>query len=84
MCDYCEGRKPLTDKVYDDGSKFDDHLSTKIAFWGNVPVIISEYKEKNFRWLFCKELTKEQKRFLAQKWAVPINYCPKCGKRIAE
>lgn len=81
MCDYCEGKKPLTDKVYDDDSKFDDRLSTRIVFIGKVPVIMSEYKVKNFNWSFCR-FTKEQKEFLAQKWAVGITYCPVCGKNL--
>ena len=83
MCAYCEGKKPLTDKVYNDGSKFDDRLSTRIEFLGRVPVIVSEYKEKNFRWPFCK-LTNEQKKFLAQKWSVGITYCPICGKKLID
>lgn len=81
MCDYCESEKTLTDKVYDDGSKFDDRLSTRIEFIGKVPVIVSEYKEKNLELPSCR-LTKEQKAFLAQKWAVEITYCPICGKRF--
>ncbi|RGU94946.1 hypothetical protein DWW31_05205 [Clostridium sp. AF15-17LB] len=83
MCDYCEGNKPLTDKVYDDGSKFDDRLSTRIEFMGKVPVIISEYKTKNFNWPFCK-LTEEQKTFLACKWAVVIKFCPVCGRKLTD
>lgn len=53
MCDYCEGRKTLTDKVHENGSKFNDSLSTRIEFFGRVPVITSEYKTKNFNWPFC-------------------------------
>lgn len=48
MCEYCEGKTPLTDKVYDDGSKFDDRLSTRIEYFGVNPMIVSEYKKKNF------------------------------------
>lgn len=84
MCEYCEGKKPLTDKIYDDGSRFDDKLSTRIEFLGVVPMIISEYKKKNFHWIFCKNMTEEQKEFLSKKWAVPITYCPKCGKKLYE
>ncbi len=83
MCDYCEGKKPLTDKIYDDGSKFDDRLSTRIEYLGRIPMIVSEYKEENFHWSFCN-LTNEQKNFLAKKWAVEITYCPICGKRLID
>lgn len=82
MCDYCEGKKPLTDKIYDDGTEFNDALSTRIEFIGNIPVIISEYKTKNFNWPFCDVLSKEQKTLLAKKWAVEIEYCPRCGKKL--
>ena len=82
MCDYCEGRKPLTDKTYEDGSKFNDRLSTRIEFIGIVPVIVSEYKTKNFNWPFCNMLSQEQKKFLAKKWAVEIKFCPCCGKKL--
>ena len=83
MCDYCECKKPLTDKVYEDGSKFDDRLSVRIEYLGSIPIIVSEYKKKNFNWPFCK-LTEEQKDFLAKKWAVSINCCPMCGKKLVE
>ncbi len=84
MCKYCEGKLPLTDKVYDDGSRFDDRLSTRIEQLGRVTMIVSEYKKKNFHWPFCRGLTETQKDFLSQKWAVPIIYCPKCGKKLYE
>lgn len=84
MCEYCEGKSPLTDKVYDDGSKFDDRLSTRIEYLGINPMIVSEYKKKNLDWPFCKVLTEEQKRFLTKRWAVNINYCPMCGKELSK
>ncbi|NMB95179.1 MAG: hypothetical protein GYA02_00970 [Clostridiaceae bacterium] len=82
MCDYCEGKKPLTDKIYDDGSKFDDMLSTRIEYMGNIPMIVSEYKISNFHWPFCNVLTQEEKKSLSQTWAVTIEYCPKCGSKL--
>ena len=84
MCDYCGGKSPLTDKVYDDGSKFDDRLSTRIEYFGEMPMIVSEYKKKNFDWPFCKVLTEEQKGYLAEKWAVNIKYCPMCGRKLID
>ena len=84
MCDYCEGKKPLTDKIYDDGTKFDDRLSTRIEYLGKMPILTSEYKEKNFHWPFCNKLTNEQKQFLAQTWGVEITYCPICGKKLID
>lgn len=82
MCKYCAGKEPLTDKVHEDGSKFDDRLSTKIEFFGSVPVLTSEYKAENFNWPFCNMLSQEQKKFLAKKWAVEIKFCPCCGKKL--
>lgn len=84
MCEYCSGKQPLTDKTYDDGSKFDDRLSTRIEKLGKVPVIVSEYKKKNFHWPFCRNLTEEQKEFLSEKWAVKIKFCPMCGEKLYE
>ena len=81
MCDYCDGKKPLTDKVYDDGSRFDDRLSTRIEFLGKCPMIVAEYKTPNFGWPVCK-WTEEHKQILEKKWAVNIVYCPVCGKKL--
>ncbi|MGF7011966.1 hypothetical protein M2146_002520 [Lachnospiraceae bacterium PF1-22] len=74
----------MTDKEYSDGSRFDDRLSTRIEYIGKVPVLVSEYKEKNFRWPCCKSLSEDNKRFLAQKWSVDISFCPKCGEKLIE
>lgn len=85
MCEYCGGKKPLTDKVYDDGSKFDDRLSTRIDYIGKVPVIESQVKEKHFHWPFIrKSLTDEQIKFCCSKWAVQIKFCPMCGELLQE
>lgn len=68
MCEYCESKKPLTDKIYDDGTKFDDWLSTRIEYFGETPIIVSEYKKKNFDFPFCMFLTEDQKVCLSQTW----------------
>lgn len=82
MCEYCERKTPLTDKIYADGTKFDDRLSTRIEYFGNQPSIVSEYKKDNFNWPFCNGLTELQKDFLSKKLLVFITYCPMCGKKL--
>lgn len=85
MCEFCEGKTPLTNKVYDDGSKFDDSQSTRIEYMGKMPTLVSEVKEKHFNWTFIKnKLTDEQIKFCCDKWAVVINFCPICGEKLQE
>lgn len=80
-CEYCRGEKPLTDKTYDDGSKFDDAQGTHIEKFGTGYMLVSYIKSKYFD--FCKTLTPSQREFLPQRWAVRIDYCPKCGKDLS-
>lgn len=80
MCEYCEGEKPLTDKVYDDGSKFDDSRGISIEYLGKMPILKAYIKPKYFSWF--KYLTDEQIKFLCGDWAVEIVYCPRCGKKL--
>jgi len=85
-CEYCRGEKPLTDKVYDDGSKFDDLHGTSIEYIGKVPIIVSYIKPKYFKIFkgLIKNMTDEQVHLLCCRWAVTINECPICGKPLTE
>lgn len=81
MCEYCEGKKPLTDKVYDDGSKFDDSQGMSIGYMGKMPILKAYIKPKYF-FLFRKILNDEQIKIMCGEWAVEIVYCPRCGKKL--
>ena len=81
MCEYCEGKKPLTDKVYGDGTKFDDYYSTRIEHLeGLNPTLVSEIKRAAFHNYYG--LPEEVYQSFADSWAVEINYCPICGKNL--
>ena|GEM_PF-2696594 len=85
-CEYCRGEKPLTDKVYDDGSKFDDLHGTRIEYIGKVPVMKSYINPKYFR-LFqglTKNMTDEQIQFLCCQWAIEIKCCPICMEPLTQ
>lgn len=86
-CPYCdkESSKPLTDKVYSDGTKFDDSQGISIKYLGNIPMLTAYVKEKYFascNRLFDVSLSEEDTKNLASQWATEINYCPKCGRKL--
>ena len=75
-CVYCRTKKPLTDKVYSDGSKFDDLRGTSIVKYGKV-YMIKSYVRKMYFQLFYNKNTEEN-------WVVDINYCPMCGRKLGD
>jgi len=85
-CEYCRGEKPLTDKIYEDGSRFDDLHGTRIEYIGAVPVIKSYIKPKYIRTFqgLAHCMTDEQIQFMCCQWAVEINICPICGEPLTD
>jgi len=85
-CEYCRCEKPLTDKVYEDGSKFDDSHGNCIEYLGKVPTIKTYIRPKYFKWFqgLTKNLTDEQVNFLCCQWVVEIGFCPICGESLEE
>lgn len=83
MCEYCENGKHLNDKVYSDGTKFDDYYSNYIEHKeGLGPCLVSEIKRKAFHnWYGLPEEVYER---FATSWGVDINYCPMCGRKLVE
>ncbi len=81
-CPYCSGEKPLTDKVFEDGSKFDDFQSIRIDNFGKRPLIVALTKKKYFD--SFSFLSEEQKKTLSFSSCVciEISYCPKCGRKL--
>ena len=80
MCEYCEGKKPLTDKVYDDGTKFDDYCSTRVEYLEGYPTLVNEIKRAAFHNYYG--LPEEVYQGLAHSWSIEINYCPICGRKL--
>jgi len=83
-CEYCQGKKPLTDKVYDDGSKFDDQRHMGIEKMGKFSVICAEIKASFFdNWEAIRKVFGLAENLGAfNKYCTVINYCPKCGERL--
>ena len=83
--------KPLTDKVYDDGSKFDDSRGMSIDLIGKLFVLKAYVKERYFQVTFKNKppinkcgLSNEAVSLLASTWAVGISYCPICGRKLGD
>ena len=84
-CAYCRMEKPLTDKVYEDGSNFDDSRGISIDKFGNIFILKAYIKEKFFKvftHLNMFHLSEEQIKMLTNCWAVEIAYCPICGRKL--
>lgn len=72
MCEYCKGKEDISNKVFEDGSKFSDYV---IRVWiDNVinkkMLIISPVKYENGK----------RKHYI--KYVFDIHYCPMCGRRL--
>lgn len=73
MCKYCEGKEDISDKVYEDGSRYSDSICRvriyKSEIYGNVlevtPVMYENGKKYNYL-----------------NHGFNINYCPMCGKKL--
>ena len=75
-CKYCRGEKQLTDKIYEDGTRFDDSQGNHIEYYGKMPMLVSYIRPEYFR--IQKEITEsitdEQIELLCCSWAVDINF----------
>ena len=79
-CEYCRGEKPLTDKIYEDGSRFDDFQGTRIEQFGTRFMLVSYVNEKYFE--HFKTLKPEQRKYMANNWGITINFCPMCNTKL--
>ncbi len=75
MCEYCNGNKDISDKLYEDGSKFSDYVckvwidNSKI-FGTALNVSPVEYYNG--------------KREQYNIYSFYINYCPMCGRKLTK
>lgn len=73
MCKYCEGIEDISNKIFDNGSKFSDSCC-------KVRINNSEIygKALGISPVYYRDGKKEQ----YNTYIFPINYCPKCGKKL--
>ena len=72
MCEYCEGKEDISNKEFEDGSKFSDYIC-KV----NIENIFNE------KMLIVRPVKYENgKRLQYEKYCFNINYCPMCRKKI--
>lgn len=81
-CPYCTGKSPLTDKLFEDGSRFDDMRSIRIQHFGKFPILVAQVRKRYFDCFHS--LTEDQKKSLAigNCFGVIISYCPICGRKL--
>lgn len=74
MCKYCEGKEDISNRVFEDGSKFSDYM-----------VKVNIEKVFNEKMLIVKpvEYINGEKRQV-MRYTFNINYCPKCGRNLGE
>lgn len=73
MCKYCEGKEDISDKVYEDCSKYSDSICRvriyKSEIYGNV-LEVTPVKYEN-----CKKYNYRHHEF-------NIFFCPMCGRKL--
>ena len=72
-CDYCNGKKDISDKIFADGSTYSDY-------------ICKVFIEKNLIYGWCLNVRpvkyKNGERTANETHCFYINYCPMCGKKL--
>ena len=74
MCKYCEGKEDISNKVFEDGSKFSDYM---VRVW-----IDEVFNEKVL--LVSPVDYEDGKRKQYMKYTFYINYCPMCGRNLGD
>lgn len=74
MCEYCEGKEDISNKIFEDGSKFSDYM---VRVWidkvfDNEVLLVSPVEYENG----------ERKQYM--RYTFYINYCPMCGRKLVE
>lgn len=72
MCEYCEGKEDISNKIFEDGSKFSDYM---------VKVNIEDIFNKKA--LIVRPVEYHNgKREQYMNYVFDINYCPMCGRQL--
>ena len=72
MCEYCKGKRDISDKKFSDGSKFSDYM-----------VKVNIEKVFNQKMLIVRPVEYHNgKREQVMKYTFYINYCPMCRKKV--
>lgn len=66
-CEYCE----------DEGTVFSEDVSSDL----NLSLSVESYPENNFIDVSLVGVSPEE-REININWEIPMNYCPKCGRRL--
>ena len=72
MCKYCEGKEDISNRVFEDGSKFSDYM---------VRINIENvFNEKMLVVRPVEYENGERKQFM--KYRFYIRFCPMCGRKL--
>lgn len=72
MCKYCEGKEDISNRVFEDGSKFSDYM---------VRINIENvFNEKMLVVRPVEYENGERKQFM--KYTFYIRFCPMCGRNL--
>lgn len=72
MCKYCEGKEDISNRIFEDGSKFSDYI-IKV----NIEKVFDE------KMLIVRPVEYENgERKQRMKYVFNINYCPMCGRKL--
>lgn len=74
MCEYCEGKEDISNKIFEDGLKFSDYM---VRVWidkvfDNEVLLVSPVEYENG----------ERKQYM--RYTFYINYCPMCGRKLVK
>lgn len=73
-CLFCSGKEDISNKVFEDGSKFSDYM---VRVW-----IDNIFNEKML--LVSPVEYEKGKRKQYMRYSFNINYCPMCGRKLGE
>ena len=73
MCEYCNGNKDISDKVFEDGSKFSDSICK--VFIDNSEIFGTTLNVRPIEYHNGKKENHNTYTFF-------IDYCPKCGRKL--
>lgn len=73
MCKFCEGKEDISNKRFEDGSTYSDHImqvNIKNDLFFKWSLVVAPVKYRDGK------ATKNERHYFS------INYCPKCGKKL--
>lgn len=74
MSKFCEGKEDISNKTFEDGSKFSDYM---VKVW-----IDKIFNEEKLLESPAEYENGERKQYM--RYVFDINYCPMCGRKLGD